>query len=408
MSSRSVWGPLDRSGLTRVDGGVTTPAGFTAGGISAGLKPSGAPDLAVVVADDAATAAATVTTNRVKAAPCVVTERHAANGRARAVVINAGSANACTGPEGLADAEATAARLADLLRTDASDVLVMSTGIIGERLPMDRLLGALPQVVGDATVDGGERAARAILTTDTVVKQVAYHVSDDAGSCRIGGMAKGAGMIEPSMATMLAVVTTDAPLPAPALRPMLRQAVRASFNRISIDASGSTNDTVAVLASGAAERPCRLDTFRRGLEAVCADLARAVVEDGEGTTRVGVITVTGARAPDDAERLARAIAASTLFRAALHGADPNWGRILAAMGLTDVPFEPERVGVTIGGIAVCRWGTATAFDRGQAAAAMSKPEVEIVVDLGLGRESATFLTADLTPEYVATNAYYTT
>ncbi len=402
------WGPIDRTGLTPVEGGITAAGGFRAAGIAAGLKPSGKPDLALVLADGAASCAVSTTTNLVKAAPCVVTEEHARNGRARAVVVNAGNANACTGEQGMADARATAAAVADLVGADPSEVLVLSTGIIGVPMPMDRVLAGLQPLVDDLARDGGARAAEAITTTDTRLKTVAYETRDEAGSCIVGGMAKGAGMIEPAMATMLCVITTDAPMTGAVLKPMLRQAVNRSFNRISIDACGSTNDTVAVLASGAAERPPGLAAFQTALEAVCADLAREIVRDGEGTTKVGYLTVRGALSEEDAAGLARAIAGSVLFRAALHGADPNWGRILAAMGGSGIAFEPARVSVTCGGVQVCRFGTATAFDRGQAAAAMSKPEVEIVVDLGLGTAATTYLTADLTPDYVAENAYYTT
>lgn len=402
------WGPDDRRGLTKTPGGVTAAGGFRAGGIAAGLKPSGRPDLAVVAADGPATTAVTTTTNLFKAAPCVLTERHAANGRARAVVINAGNANACTGPEGLADAEATAAAAGRLLGVPPEDVLILSTGVIGQRLPMDRVLGGLPGAVRDITADGHERAATAIMTTDTRVKEVAYRVDDDAGSCVVGGMAKGAGMIEPAMATMLCIITTDAPLPAPVLRPLLRQAVERSFNRISIDACGSTNDAVVALASGTAARPPTLASVQRAFAAVCADLAYAVVEDGEGTNRRAFLHVRGAASDEDATRLARAVGASVLFRAALAGGDPNWGRILAAMGGSGVDFDPARVSVTCGGVTVCRFGTATVFDRGQAAIAMSKPEVDIDIDIGRGMGAATYLTTDLTPEYVRFNAEYTT
>lgn len=402
------WGPTDRTGLDAVPGGVTAAAGFRAGGTAAGLKPSGRPDLALVVADGPATTAVTTTTNLVKAAPCVVTERHAANGHARAVVVNAGNANACTGPEGIADADATAAAVGRLLGVDASEVLVLSTGIIGQRLPMDRLLGGLPAVVADLARDGNERAARAIMTTDTQVKEVAYRVADDAGECVVGGMAKGAGMIEPAMATMLCVITTDAPLTAPILRPLLRQAVERTFNRISIDACGSTNDAVVVLASGTASQPPTLASLQRAFSAVCADLSRAIVADGEGTERLAFLHVRGAPSDEDAARLARSVASSVLFRAALAGGDPNWGRILAAMGGSGVLFDPDRVSVTCGGVTVCRFGTATAFDRGQAAVAMSKPEVDIEIDLGMGGGTTTYLTTDLTPEYVRFNAEYTT
>lgn len=402
------FGPADRQALLPVPGGVTAPAGFRAGGIAAGLKRSGRPDLALVAADGPATTAVTTTTNRVKAAPCVVTERNAADGRARAVVVNSGNANACTGSEGLADAEATAVAAGKHLGCAAEEVLVLSTGIIGVRLPMPRLLAGLPRVAADLDPAGGGRAARAILTTDTTTKEVAYVAEDASGRCRVGGMAKGAGMIEPAMATMLAVITTDAPLSPAVLRPMVRQAVRRTFNRISIDGCGSTNDAVVVLAGHRADRPPTLATVQTALEAVCADLARAIVGDGEGTERVAELVVTGARTEDDATALARAVASSVLFRAALHGADPNWGRILAAMGASGVDFDPDRVAVTIGPVTVCRFGAGTAFDRGAAAAALSKPEVTITVDIGQGRAGASFLTADLTPRYVTYNAHYTT
>jgi glutamate N-acetyltransferase / amino-acid N-acetyltransferase len=402
------WGPTDRSPLTPLDGGVTAVAGFTAGGVAAGLKPSGASDLALVAAPEPVAAAVVATTNQVRAAPCQVTERHARDGRARAVVINAGNANACTGERGVRDAEATAAEVARLLGCDATDVLVLSTGIIGVPMPIERLLAGLPAAVDDLSADGSARAAAAITTTDSASKQVAVEVGDDHGTCRIGGIAKGAGMIEPAMATMLTVLTTDAPLSGAVLRTMLARAVQRTFNRITIDACGSTNDTVVLLANGTAARPCGVESFQTGLDAVCADLAHRIVSDGEGTSRIAAVTVRGAVDEPAAEGLARAICSSVLVRAALHGADPNWGRILAAMGATDIPFEPARVSVACGGITVCRFGTATAFDRGQAAAAMDRAEVDVTVDLGLGPAAVTMLTADLTPDYVAENAYYTT
>jgi glutamate N-acetyltransferase/amino-acid N-acetyltransferase len=408
VTGAPTWGPADRSPLSPVEGGICAPAGFRAAGIAAGLKPSGKPDLALVAAEEPVAAAVVTTTNLVRAAPCDLTERHARNGRARAVVVNAGNANACTGERGLRDAEATADAVARELACDAGDVLVLSTGIIGVPLPLPTLLDGVPKVVAALSEEGSAAAARAITTTDTRTKEVAYEVADGSGRCRIGGIAKGAGMIEPAMATLLVVITTDAALSGPVLKPMLKQAVARTFNRISVDACGSTNDTVAVLASGDAPKPPGLAAFQTGLEAVCADLARLVVEDGEGTSRVAEVTVTGAPSDDDAERLARAICSSTLFRAAVHGADPNWGRILAAMGGSGVAFEPARVSVTCGGITVCRFGTGVSFDRAQAANAMQRERVPVVVDLGMGGSTVTMLTADLTPQYVAENAYYTT
>jgi len=405
----ATWGPTDRRGIEPVDGGVTAAAGFRAGATTAGLKASGRPDLAVVLADEPAQVAVAATTNRVRAACCDVAVDHAASGIARAVVINAGNANACT-PDGRAHAEQTCRVAAELLETEPTQVVPMSTGVIGVPLPVDRLVDALPAVLADAddTPAGAGRAANAIMTTDLVEKQVAYVISDEQGSCTIGGMAKGSGMIEPAMATMLAVITTDAPVPASMLRTLLKRAVARTFNRISVDASGSTNDTVAVLASGSARTPVGLATFQAGLEAVCADLAAKIVRDGEGVTRVARIVVGNARIEDDAEQLARAVAASALFRAALHGGDPNWGRILAAMGASGVEFDPERVSVACGGVTVCRFGVAASFDRGQASHAMSRPEVDITIDLGVGDQSATFLVGDLSKDYVTINADYTT
>ena len=405
----AVWGPADRRNLETVDGGVTAAEGFLAGATTAGLKVSGRPDVAVVLAQELAQVAVSTTTNRVRAACCDVAVEHAAAGTARAVVINAGNANACT-PDGRAHAEQTCAAMADLIGADASQVVPMSTGVIGVPMPVGRLIGALPAAVEDAddTPAGATRAATAIMTTDLVDKQVAYRLTDDQGSCVIGGMAKGSGMIEPAMATMLAVITTDAPVPASVLRTLLKRAVARTFNRISVDSSGSTNDTVAVLANGRAGTPVGVATFQAGLEAVCADLAAAIVRDGEGVTRVARIVVGNAATEHDAEQLARAVAASALFRAALHGGDPNWGRILAAMGASDVDFEPQRVSVACGGVTVCRFGVAAAFDRGQASQAMSRPEVDITIDLGVGTESATFLVGDLSRDYVTINADYTT
>ena len=401
---------MDRRVLLPVDGGgVNAPPGFRAGATAAGLKPSGRPDLAVVVADRPSTLAVSTTTNRVRAACCDVAVAHAADGTGRAVVLNAGNANACT-PQGREHAEATCDRAAAGIGCDPVEIVPMSTGVIGVPMPIDRLLAGIPGALDDATGDtgGGQRAAEAILTTDLRAKQVAYHVIDEHGRCTVAGMAKGSGMIEPAMATMLAVVTTDAPVPAAVLRTMCKQAVRRSFNRISVDGCGSTNDTVAVLASGAAAQPPGVSALQTGLEAVCADLARMIVEDGEGVTRVARLTVGGADTEDDATRLARAIGGSTLFRAALHGGDPNWGRILAAMGASDVPFDPERVTISCGGVTVCRFGVAAAFDPGQAATAMARPQVDISVDLGMGPAGATFLVGDLSRDYVTINADYTT
>jgi glutamate N-acetyltransferase / amino-acid N-acetyltransferase len=402
------WGPTDRTGLEALEGGITAVPGLRAGGVVSGVKPSGRPDLALIASDGPADAAAVTTTNLVKAPSCVLTERHVADGRASAIVVNSGNANVCT-PDGVEHARRLVAAAAAGLGVADTDVLVMSTGVIGVPLPVERIERAMPALIADLDADGGPRAAEAILTTDTRAKQVAYRVTDDhGGTCTVAGMAKGVGMIEPAMATLLVVLATDAPLGATVLRRVLRRSVDTTFNRISVDGDGSTSDTVAMLATGGAADPPDLSAITRATHAACADLAHAVVADGEGASRVAGITVRSAPTEAEAERLARAVATSLLVRAAIHGADPNWGRILMAMGTAGVDFDPGRVSVTCGGVTVCRFGVAAAFDRGQAVRAMDRPEVEIVVDLGAGEARATMLTCDLTPEYVRFNAEYTT
>jgi glutamate N-acetyltransferase / amino-acid N-acetyltransferase len=401
------WGPSDRSGLTPVAGGVTAVPGFRAAGGSSGVKASGKPDLALVVADRPASVAVVTTTSQVKAPSCSLSERHAADGRAQVVVVNSGNANVAT-----PDAEAHAQRLADAAGRAtgvvADDVLVLSTGVIGQPLPIALIEAAMPTVAGQLSTTGGDAAAEAMLTTDTRTKQVAFEVTDEHGSCTVAGAAKGVGMIEPTMATLLVVLTTDAPVNARVLRSLLRRAVDTTFNRISVDGDRSTSDTVALLASGLATSPPGVETLGRALQVACADLAEQVVADGEGASRVAAITVRGAATEEDAERLARAVATSLLVRAAIHGADPNWGRILMALGNAGVELDPRRVSVTCGGITVCRFGEAAVFERGQAGRAMAKPEVEIGIEVGAGRARATVLTCDLTPEYVRFNSQYTT
>lgn len=398
----------DGMGLTDLPGGVCVTPEVTAAGIAAGLKASGKPDLALVDAGRTVAAAAVQTTNQVQAAPVTLTARHAANGRARAVLLNSGSANVCTGPDGMALAEESAAAVGSALGCDPTDVLACSTGVIGVPLPRAPLLAGIPTLAAARSREGGHRAATAIMTTDTFSKETAVRVEDSAGGCVIGGMAKGAGMLEPAMATMLAVVTTDAPVQGPVLRSCLRDVVAQTFGRISVDGCQSTNDAVIVLATGTATRPPSLAAFKDGLVAVCGRLAESLVRDGEGATKLVRLRVTGARREEDAVAIGRAIAGSVLVRTAIAGGDPNWGRILAAAGACPVPFEPARVAVTFGRVTVCRFGVVTAFDHGQAVAALAGREVLVTVDLGLGGAEATFLTCDLTHDYVTINAEYTT
>ncbi|MEX0658799.1 MAG: bifunctional glutamate N-acetyltransferase/amino-acid acetyltransferase ArgJ [Egibacteraceae bacterium] len=394
--------------LTDLPGGVCATPEIFASGVAAGLKPSGKPDLALVDAGRTVPAAAVQTTNQVQAAPVTLTARNVGNGRARAVLLNSGSANVCTGPDGEALAEESTAAVARALGCEATDVLVCSTGVIGVPMARDPLLAGIPQVAAARSREGGSRAAKAIMTTDTFPKEAAVRVEDSVGACVVGGLAKGSGMLEPAMATMLAVITTDAPVQGPVLRSCLRDVVARTFGRISVDGCQSTNDAVIVLATGTATQPPSLSTFKEALTAVCGRLAESMVRDGEGAKKLVRLRVTGARTEEDAVTIGRAIAGSVLVRTALAGGDPNWGRILAAAGACPVPFAPARVAVTFGGVTVCRFGVVTAFDHGQAAAALAGRDVQVTVDLGLGTSEATFLTCDLTHDYVTINAEYTT
>ena len=394
--------------LTPLGGGVVATPGITASGIAAGLKPSGALDMALVAAPEVVRAAAVQTRNQVLAAPVQVTARHLSDGRARAVLLNSGSANVCTGPDGITLAETSARVTAEALGCDPVDVLLCSTGVIGVAIPEQPFLAGIPPLVAALDRDGGAPAATAIMTTDTTSKEAAYRVTDEAGSCVVGGMAKGSGMIAPAMATMLCVLTTDAPVGGPVLQATLRDAVARTFGRISVDDCMSTNDTVIILATGTAAAPPSLAAFSEALTAVCAQLAEAIVRDGEGASKVVRIRVAGARTEEEAADAGRAVARSALVRTAIAGEDPNWGRVMAALGAGPVAFDPQRVSVAFGGVTVCRFGVATAFDRGQAAATLRGKDVVVTIDLGSGNAEASFLTCDLTHDYITINAEYTT
>jgi glutamate N-acetyltransferase / amino-acid N-acetyltransferase len=384
---------------------VTLPQGFRAAGVTAGLKPSGKPDVALVVNDGPAHAAAGVfTRNKVQAAPVLWSRQVLTTGRVRAVVLNSGGANACTGPQGFQTAHATAEKAAELLGCGAVEIAVCSTGIIGEQLPREVLLGgveAAAKALGDDAASG-RAAATAIMTTDTVAKEAAR--TDTAG-WSVGGTTKGAGMIAPSMATMLTMLTTDAVVDAPVLDAALRAAVRVSFDRLDIDGSTSTNDTVLVLASGASGVPADPDVFTAALTAVCRDLARQMQADAEGVTKRVTVRVTGAATEDEAVVVARTVARDSLVKTALFGADPNWGRIAAAAGYADAAVDPDRLDVTINGVPLCRGGVA-AGDR--SAADLSGPEILVEVALGLGAGEAEILTTDLSHGYVEENSAYST
>jgi glutamate N-acetyltransferase/amino-acid N-acetyltransferase len=392
---------------------VTAPLGFRAAGVVAGLKQSGDRDVAVVINDGPSRAAAAVfTSNRVHAAPVKWSRQVVSGGRVRAVVLNSGGANACTGPLGFQDTHATAERLAAALDDSAGEIAVCSTGLIGERLPMDKLLPAVDAAVAEADRSGGVHAADAIRTTDTVVK-IAFRRNAgprDAGTPRengysIGGMAKGAGMLAPALATMLVVLTTDADLSAEELDAALRSATAVTFDRLDSDGCMSTNDTVLLMASGASGvKPDRRD-FTRTLTDVCADLARQLQRDAEGASKYVTIEVVGAASEADAVTVGRSVARNNLLKCALAGSDPNWGRVLSAVGTTDAVFDPDRLNVAMNGIWVCRAGAA-GDDRSKVD--LRGKDITITVDLSAGSHSAIILTTDLTEAYVHENSAYST
>jgi glutamate N-acetyltransferase / amino-acid N-acetyltransferase len=381
---------------------VTAPLGFRAAGVVAGLKQSGERDVAVVINDGPSRAAAAVfTANRVQAAPVTWTRQVVSGGRVRAVVLNSGGANACTGPRGFQDAHATAERLAAALDDSAGEIAVCSTGLIGEWLPMDKLLPGVDAAVDEADRSGGVHAADAIRTTDTVVK-IAFRRPDGYS---IGGMAKGAGMIAPALATMLCVLTTDADLSPQELDSALRSATAVTFDRLDTDGCMSTNDTVLLMASGASGiKPDKRD-FTLALTEVCADLARQLQLDAEGASKMITIEVVGAASEPDAVTVGRSVARNNLLKCAIAGEDPNWGRVLAAVGTTDAVFDPDRLNVAINGVWVCRGG-APGDERSKVD--LKSRDVTITVDLSAGPHAALILTTDLTEAYVHENSAYST
>jgi glutamate N-acetyltransferase / amino-acid N-acetyltransferase len=384
---------------------VTAPKGFTASGIASGIKGSGAPDLALVVNEGPSRAAAGVfTANRVKAAPVLWSQQVVKGGRAGAVVLNSGGANACTGPAGFQDTHATAERAAAALTArgtehSAGEIAVCSTGLIGERLPMDRLLPGIDTAAAQLSPHGGEKAALAIKTTDTVHKTAV--ATRDGWS--VGGMAKGAGMLAPGLATMLVVLTTDADLDAGTLDKALREATRTTFDRIDSDGCMSTNDTVLLLASGASGTSPSHDEFAGAVEEVCADLARQLIGDAEGASKDIRIEVVGAASEDDAVEVGRSIARNNLLKCAVHGEDPNWGRVLSAIGTTSAAFDPDRLNVAINGVWVCKNGS---VGEDRSLVDMRFREVHITADLAAGPATATVWTNDLTADYVHENSAY--
>ncbi|MFI8931965.1 bifunctional glutamate N-acetyltransferase/amino-acid acetyltransferase ArgJ [Streptomyces sp. NPDC053474] len=379
---------------------VTAAKGFQAAGIAAGIKENGNPDLALVVNGGPRLAAAGVfTSNRVKAAPVLWSEQVLKGGQVAAVVLNSGGANACTGPQGFQDTHATAEKAAEVLGVNAAEVAVASTGLIGVTLPMDKLLPGVEAAAAALSPHGGEKAAIAIKTTDSVHKTAVF----EGEGWTVGGMAKGAGMLAPGLATMLVVLTTDADLPAADLDKALREATRLTFDRVDSDGCMSTNDTVLLLASGAAQVTPGQAEFAEAVRTVCDDLARQLIGDAEGASKDIRIEVVGAASEDDAVEVGRSIARNNLLKCALHGEDPNWGRVLSAIGTTGAVFEPDRLNVAINGVWVCKNGS-VGEDRDLVD--MRYREVRITADLAAGTESAVIWANDLTADYVHENSAY--
>jgi glutamate N-acetyltransferase / amino-acid N-acetyltransferase len=401
----------------QIDGHIATPAGFRAAAVAAGIKKAkGALDLALIVSDcDGTSAAGMFTTNLAAAAPVALSKQHLAksHGRTRAVIVNAGNANAATGRPGLAAATKTSQAVAKLLKVPAEQILVASTGVIGVPLKVDRITSKLPQLGAELTRQDASAVARAIMTTDTVPKTVVVRSELSGKPVHIAGIAKGSGMIHPRMATMLSFITTDAAIHPRMLQSMLAEAVEESFNRVSVDGDTSTNDTVLLLASsasGASVRPGNPTRrwFMDGLRQVTETLAKMIARDGEGAKKLVTVEVVGGRTPLDAERVARAISNSPLVKTAIAGCDPNWGRILCAAGYSGARFDPARVDIRVNDLYLCRKGLDTEFDETAASREFDQKDVTVAVHLHAGSARARFWTCDMTHDYITINASYRT
>ncbi len=401
--------------IVPIDGGVCASLGFESAFASAGIKnpENKRLDCALVVSKKIARVAGTFTTNRVKAAPVIWCQKVCEKGEAKAVFLNSGNANACTGEQGIKDVEKTAEELASLLKVNKEHILVMSTGVIGVPLPMDRIIKGVHDCVKSLAPENHNNSARAIMTTDTVPKEYAVAVQLSDGIIRIGGMAKGAGMICPNMATMLSVITTDANIDKENLKRLLLKAVQRSFNCIAVDNDMSTNDSVVVLANGASDISIQSETkdeelFYHGLLQVCERLARSIVMDGEGATKFVEIKITEADTQENARKVAKSIAVSQLCKTAFFGGDPNWGRIICAIGYSGVPVQPENIKLWIGDILVFEGGVPTNYEEKKVADIMKNREFTIRASLGMGSEEICFWTSDLSYDYVKINADYRT
>ena len=401
--------------MKEVAGGITFPKGFKAAGVKAGIKKNGKEDVALVFSTVDATWAGRFTTNKFPAAPVLVSKAALGRASGRAVILNAGCANACTGEQGLIDAQNTAKQVASLLDIAPEAVVVASTGVIGVPLPMEKLSAGVRQAVAELSEFGGEKASQAIMTTDTFVKTCGFVEEIGGVSVRFGGMAKGAGMICPNMATVLGLITTDAAVTPDVLQKALSEAVEVSFNRITVDGDMSTNDMLVVLANGMAGNPVvkqlegpEYEAFATTLKAAALNLAKKVARDGEGATKFIEIEVQGALDMADARKAGMAIANSPLVKTAFFGQDPNWGRILCAAGYSGAELSPEKTTLSIGGVQIVEAGLGAKFDEKELRRAMAEREIKVTINLGVGNVATTIYTCDMSYEYVKINGEYTT
>ncbi|HZK24860.1 MAG TPA: bifunctional glutamate N-acetyltransferase/amino-acid acetyltransferase ArgJ [Oscillospiraceae bacterium] len=396
----------------KVEGGVTAARGFKAAGIAAGIKKKDKKDIALIYSQVPAVAAGMFTKNRFQGAPVLVSREHLADNKAQAIIVNSGNANACTGEQGLKDAQRMAALTGELLGLQTQDIVVASTGVIGQYLPMARLETGIHDAVEQLQAEGGPLAAEAIMTTDLTAKITAFQLDIGGEIVTVGGIAKGSGMIHPNMATMLAFITTDCAIAPALLQKALQYSVERSYNLITVDGDTSTNDTVVVLANGAAanlvisEENEDYHRFLMLLQRVNTELAQSIVRDGEGATKFLAVTVKHAATYEDAKTLARGILNSNLVKTAFFGEDANWGRIISAMGQTEVEFFPERVDVFLGDLQVTQFGQGLLFDEAQAKAILAQQDIRITVDLQMGEEKVTAWGADLSYDYIKINASY--
>ena len=404
--------------IKEITGGVCAAQGFKAGGVHCGVKATSSPDkndLAMILSEKECTAAGVYTLNRVKAAPIYVTMDHLEDGTAWGIVANSGNANACC-PGSHENAEAMCAAAAQATGREAADFAVCSTGVIGQTINIGAIQAGMPALAASLSDDGSDLAAAAIMTTDTVKKELAVSFSVGGREVRLGAIAKGSGMIHPNMGTMLCFITTDCAITLELLEDALRDTAQKTFNRVTVDGDTSTNDTCVILANGMAGNPLiewkdeGYAAFKEALDHVCRQLARSIAGDGEGAGKLVTCRITGARSEESAERLAKAVVGSSLVKAAMCGADANWGRVMAAMGYSKAPFRPEHVDISFaseaGSVLVCRQGDGVPFDEAKATEILSQKEAVIAVDLNEGDDSAECWGCDLTAEYVRINGDY--